>query len=130
MALYSTRQHSICIQEFIHGCYAILIVYQSMLTLFMSCVKYMVSPNDLCMDIGLFCFPTYSSILLVHAKGGRPGDARALTLYMGALLEYAGSYEYDFALLCEWGRRQVVIALSIHYNSCVAVIAFPNVGVW
>jgi len=47
IALYSTCQHSIHNIEFHHGCYAILIIYQSMLSLFMSCVMNMVRLDDL-----------------------------------------------------------------------------------
>ena len=65
----------------------------------------MVRPDDPGMDIGSLCFWACSSILLVHPKGGRSGDARVVTSYTGVVLGYAESYGYDHAPLCDWGRR-------------------------
>ena len=73
MALYSFCQYSIHNIELDHGCYAISIVYQSMLIFIMSCVTNMVRPDDPGTDIGLLYFRACSSVLLVHTKGGRPG---------------------------------------------------------
>ena len=73
MALYSFCQYSIHNIEFDHGCYAILIVCQSMLMFIMSCVMSMVRPDDPGMDIGSLCFRACPSILLVHLKVGDPG---------------------------------------------------------
>ena len=50
-----------------------------MLLFIMSCVTNMVRPDDPGMDIGSLCFQAYSSVLLVHPKGGRPEDARLVT---------------------------------------------------
>ena len=69
MALYFNCQLSIHNTELCHGCYAILIVYQSMLWLFMSYAKDVVRPDDLGTDISSLCFRACSSILLVHPKG-------------------------------------------------------------
>ena len=69
MALYSICQHSIHNIELSYDCYAISIVYQSMLQLFMSYAKDMVRPDDQGIDIGSLCFRACSSILLVHPKG-------------------------------------------------------------
>ena len=126
MALYSLSVsiHNI---ELDHGCYTISIVYQSMLIFIMSCVMNMVRPDDLGTDIGSLCFRACSSILLVHPKGGRPGDARVVTSYMVVVLGYVGSFGYDRAPQCDWGRRQVVTALPIRRNSCVAISALPDV---
>ena len=55
------------------GCYAISIVYQSMLSVIMSCAMYMVRLDDPGMDIGSLYFRACSSVLLVHPKGGDPG---------------------------------------------------------
>jgi len=129
MALYSICQHSIHNIELSYGCYAISIVYQSMLQLFMSYAKDMVRPDDQGTDIGLLCFRACSSILLVHPKGGRPGDARVVTSYTGVVLGYEGSFGYDRAPRCDWGRRQVVTVLSVCRNSGVAISALPNVQV-
>ena len=113
MALYSTCQTSIHNIEICHGRFAILIVYQFMLSLFMTYAKVLVRPDDPGMDRGSLCFWACSSILLVHPKGGRPRDARVVTSCTSVVLEYAGSIGYDRAPRCDWGRRQVVTALSV-----------------
>jgi hypothetical protein len=89
----------------------------------------MVRPDDLGTDIGSLCFRSFSSVLLVHPKGGRPRDARVVTSYTGVVLEYAKSFGYDRAPRCDWGRRQEVTVLSVRRNSCVAIIALPDVRV-
>ena len=111
MALYSNCQLSINNIELCYGCLTISIVYQSILWLFMSCAMDMVGPNDPGTDIGSLCFRACSSVLLVHPKGGRPGDARVVTSYMSVVLGFAGSFGYDRASWCDWGRRQVVTAV-------------------
>ena len=73
MALYSFCQYSIHNIELDHGCYAILIVYQSMLLFIMSCVTNMVRLDDPGTDISSLCFQACSSVLLVHPKGGSLG---------------------------------------------------------
>ena len=77
----------------------------------MSCATDLVRPDDPGTDRGSLCFRTCSSVLLVHPKGGRPGDTRVVTSYMSVVLGYAGSFGYDRAPQCDWGRRQVVTAL-------------------
>ena len=89
----------------------------------------MVRPDDPGMDIGSLCFWACSSILLVHPKGGRPEDARVVTSYTSMVLGYAGSFGYDRALRCDWGRRLVVTALSVQRNSCVVFSVLPDVRV-
>ena len=101
-----------------------------MLLFIMSCVMSMVRPDDPGTDIGLLCFRACSSVLLVHPKGGRPGDATVVTSYTGMVLGYAGSFGYDRAPRCDWGRWQVVTALSVQCNNCVAFSVFPDVRVW
>ena len=129
MALYSTCQYSIHNIELCHGCLTISIVYQSMLSLFMSYASDMVRLDDPSTDSSSLCFQACSSILLVHPKGGRPGDARVVTSCTSVLLEYAGSFGYVHAPQCNWGRWQVVTALSVRRNSCVAFSVFPDVRV-
>ena len=73
MALYPTYQTSIDTIEFCHGCFTILIVYQSMLSSFISYATVLVRLDDPGMDRGLLCFRACSSVLLVHPKGGSPG---------------------------------------------------------
>ena len=101
MALYSICQYSIHNIELDHSCFTISIVYQSMLLFIMTCVTSMVRPDDPCIDISSLCFRAYSSVLLVHPKGGRPGDARVVTSYTGVVLGYAGSIGYDRAPRCD-----------------------------
>ena len=117
MASYSTCQLLIHNIELYYGCFTILIVYQSMLSSFMSYAKVMVRPDDPGTDRGSLCFRACSSVLLVHPKGGRPGDTRIVTSCTSVVLGYAGSFGYDRAPLCDWGRRQVVTALSVWRNS-------------
>jgi len=105
MALFSNCQLSFHNIELCHGCYVISIVYQSLLLIFLRYSKDMARPDDPGIDIDLFCFRACSRDLLVHPKGGRPGDARVVTSYTGVVLEYAGSFGYDHAPWCDWGRR-------------------------
>jgi hypothetical protein len=67
----------------------------------MSCMTNMVRPDDLDMDNGSLCFRACSSVLLVHAKGWRPEDARVVTSYTGMVLGYAGFFGYDRAPWCD-----------------------------
>ena len=129
MALYPTSQTSIHNIEMCHGCFTILIVYQSMLGSFMSYAKVLVRPDDPGMDRDSLCFRACSSVLLVHSKGGRLGGTRVVTSYTSVVLEYAGSFGYDLAPQCDWGRRQVVTALSVQRNRCVVFRVFPDVRV-
>src|SRR6185436_14404289 len=129
MTLYPTCQTSIHNIEFCHGCFTILIVYQSMLSSFISYATVLVRPDDPGMDRGSLCFRACSSVLLVPSKGGRPGDARVVTSCTSMVVGYAGSIGYDCAPRCDWGRRQVVTALSVRCNSCVALSEFPDVRV-
>ena len=112
MALYPTCQTSIHNIEFCNGCFTILTVYQSMLSSFINYAMVLVRPDDLGIDRGSLCFRACSSILLVRTKGGSPRDARAVTSYTGAVPEYVGSFGYDRAPRCDWGRRQVVPKIS------------------
>ena len=129
MALYPTCQTSIHNIEFCHGCFTILIVYQSMLRSFISYATVLVRPDDPGTDRGSLCFRACSSVLLVRPKGGRPGSTRVVTSYMSVVLGYAGSFGYDHAPWCDWGRRQVVTALSVWHNSGVAFSVLPDVRV-
>ena len=100
-----------------------------MLSSFISCAKVLVRPDDPSTNRGSMCFRACSSVLLVHPKGGRPGDTRVVTSYTSVVLGYAGSFGYDCASRCDWGRQQVVIALSVRRNSGVAFSVFPDVRV-
>src|SRR6185503_7501708 len=97
MALYSFCQYSIHNLEFVHGCYAILIVYQSMLMFIMSFVTSMVRPDVQGLDNGSLCLRACSSALLVHPEGGSPRGIRVVTSYTSVVLGYAGSSRYSRA---------------------------------
>src|SRR6185312_6578355 len=129
MTLYPTCQTSIHNIEFCHDCFTILIVYQSILSSFISYATVLVRPDDLCTDRGSLCFWACSSVLLVHPKGGRPGGTRVVTSYTSMVLGYAGSFGYDHAPRCDWGRQQVVIALFVRRNSGVVFSVLPDVRV-
>ena len=129
MALYLTPTTSIHNIEICHGCFAILIVYQFMLSSFIIYATVLVRPDDPSTDRGSLCFRACSSVILVHPKGGRPGDTRVVTSYMSVVCGYAVSFGYDRAPWCDWGRRQVVTALPVRCNSCVALNEFLNVRV-
>ena len=85
MALYSTCQTSIHNIEICHGCFAILMLYQYMLSSFMSYAKVLDRPDDPGTDRSSLCFRVCSSVLHVHPKGGRPGDARVVTSCMSVV---------------------------------------------
>ena len=129
MALYPTCQTSIHNVEFCHGCFTILIVYQSMLRSFISYAMVLVRPDDPGTDRGSLCFRACSSVLLVNLKGGRPEGTRVVTSYTSVVLGYARPFGYDHAPRCDWGRRQVVTALSVRRNSGVAFSVLPDVRV-
>ena len=104
MALYSSCQTSIRNIDICHGCFTILILYQSMLSSFMNYANVLVRPDDPGTDRGSLCFWACSSVLFVHPKGGRPGGTRVVTSYTSVVLGYAGSFGYDHAPRCDWGR--------------------------
>ena len=89
----------------------------------------LVRPDGPGTDRGSLCFWACSSVLLVHLKGGRPRGTKVVTSYTSVVLGYVGSFGYDHALWCDLGRRQVVTALSVRCNSCVALSVFPDVWV-
>ena len=72
-----------------------------MLRSFISYATVLVRPDDPGTDRGSLCFQAYSSVLLVHPKGGRPGGTRVVTSYTGVVLDYAGPFGYDRALWCD-----------------------------
>ena len=90
MALYPICQTSIHNIELCHGFFTILIVYQSMLSLFMSYAKVLVRLNDPGTDRGSMCFRACSSVLLVHPKDGRLGGTIVVTSDTSVVLGYAG----------------------------------------
>ena len=112
MALYPICQTSIHNTEFCHGCFTIMIVYQSMLRSFISYTTVLVRLDDPGTD-----------------RGSLYTGTRVVTSYTSVVLGYAGSFGYDHAPRCDWGRRQVVIALSVRRNSGVAFSVLPDIRV-
>ena len=68
------------------------------------------------------------SILHVHPKGGGPEGARVVTSYAGMVPEYAASLGYDSAPRCDWGRPQVVTALSVRREAASRLAYSPMFG--
>ena len=63
----------------------------------------------------------YLSFLPVHPKGGGPGGAKVVT-------SYAGSLRYDGAPWFDWGRPQVVTALSVRREATSRLAYSPTFG--
>jgi hypothetical protein len=53
-----------------------------------------------------------------------------VTSYTSVVPGYAGSFGYEHAPWCCRGRRQVVTALSVCYDSFAMVSALPHIRVW
>ena len=79
---------------------------------------------EVCCAFGL-ALVFYSSIQRVGDLGG----TRVVTSYTSVVLGYAGSFGYDRTPQCDWGRRQVVTALSVRRNSGVEFSVLPDVRV-
>ena len=88
----------------------------------------MLRPDDLGKDISSLCFRACLSILPVHPKGGGPGGAKVVTSYAGMVPGYAGSLGYDGAPRSDWGRPQVVIALSVRQEAVSRLAYSPTFG--
>ena len=112
MALYSDFLYTIHL-EFVLGYVAMFVACLALISALPSYTSCMLRPDDLVKDIGLLCFRACLSILSVHPKGGEPGGARVVTSYAGMVPGYAGSFGYDGAPRCGWGRPQVMTALSV-----------------
>ena len=103
MALYSDFLY-INHSEFVLGYLAMFLACLALIYALPSYSSCMLRPNDLGKDIGLLCFRACLSILPIHPKGGGPGGARVVTSYAGMVPRYAGSFGYDGAPRCDWGR--------------------------
>ena len=75
MALYPTCQTSIHNIEFCHGCFAILIVYQSMFSSFISYATVLVRPDDM-VRIEVRC--AFGLARVFYSSIRRVGDLGAL----------------------------------------------------
>ena len=116
MALYSDFPYAIHI-EFVLGYLAMFVASLALISAYSSYTSCLLRLDDLGTDIGLLCFRACLSILPVHPKGGGPGGARVVTSYAGMVPGYAGSFGYDGAPWCDWGRLQVVTALSVRQEA-------------
>jgi hypothetical protein len=112
MALYSDFCYAIHI-EFVLGYLAMFLACLVLICALSSYTSGLLRPDDLGKDIGSLSFRAYLSILPIHPKGGGPGGAKVVTSYACMVLEYAVSLGYDGAPRFDWGRPQVVTALSV-----------------
>ena len=112
MALYSDYRFAIH-KEFVLGYLSMFLACVDKFYSHSSCISCLLRPDDLGKNIGSLCFRVCLSILPVHPKGGGPGGAWLVTSYAGMVPGYAGSFGYDGAPRRDWGRPQVVTALSV-----------------
>ena len=68
-----------------------------------------------------------ASYLSIRRVGG-PKGARVVTSYAGMVLGYAGSFRYDGAPRFDWGRPQVVTALSVCREAASRLAYSPTFG--
>ena len=115
MALYSDFRYAIHI-EFVLGYLAMFLACLALIYVSSSYTSCLLRPDDLGKDVGSLCFRAYLSILTIHPMGGGPGGARVVTSYAGMVPGYAGSFRYDGAPRCDWGRPQVVTAPRLAYS--------------
>ena len=127
MALYSDFLYAIHI-EFVFCYLAMFVACLALISAYSSYSSCLLRPDDLSKDIGSLCFRACLSILPVHPKGGGPGGARVVTSYAGMVLGYAGSFGYDGAPRCDWGRSQVVTALSVRREAASRLAYSPTFG--
>ena len=127
MALYSDFHYAIH-KVFVHGYLSMFLVCLAMIFCSSSCISCLLRPDDLGKDISSLCFRAYLSILPVYPKGGGPGGAKVVTSYAGMVPGYAGSFGYDGAPRCDWGRPQVVTALSIRREAASRLAYSPMFG--
>ena len=112
MALYSDSRYAIH-KELVLGYLAMFLVCLAKFYSYSSCISCLLRPDDLGKDIGSLCFWACLSVLPIHQKSGGPRGTRVVTSYAGMVPGYAGSLGYDGAPRCDWGRPQVVTALSV-----------------
>ena len=120
MALYSDYRYAIH-KEFVLGYLAMFLACVAKFCSYSSYISCLLRPDDLDKDIGSLCFRACLSVLPVHLKGGGPGGARVVTSYASMGLGYAGSFGYDVAPWFDWGRPQVVTALSVRQEAASRV---------
>jgi hypothetical protein len=128
MALYSDFCYVIHI-EFILSYLAIFLACLALICASSSYSSSLLRPDDLGKDIGSLCFRASLSILPVHPNGGGPRGARVVTSYAGMVPRYAGSFGYDGAPRYDWGRPEVVTALSVHQEAASRLVYCDTLGV-
>ena len=111
MALYSDSRYAIH-KVLVLGYLDIFLACLAKFCFYSSCISYLLRPDDLNKDFGSLCFRACLSVLPVHPKGGGPGSAKVVTSYAGMVPGYVGSFRYDGAPRCDWGRPQVVTCRS------------------
>ena len=127
MYWYSEFHYAIHI-EFILGYLAKFVACLALICALSSYTSCLLRPDDLGKDIGSLCFRAYLSILPVHPKGGGPRGARVVTSYAVMVPGYAGSFGYDGAPRCDWGRPLVVTALSVRREAASQLAYSPTFG--
>jgi len=127
MALYSNFRYAIH-TEFVIGYLAMFLACLAWICVLSSYTSCLLRPDDLGTYIGSLCFRVCLSILLVHPKGGGPGGARVVTSYAGMVHGYTRSFGYDGAPRFDWGRPQVVTALSICREATSRLAYSPTFG--
>ena len=125
--MYSDFCYAIYI-EFVLGYLAMFVTCLALTCALSSYTSCLLRPDDLGKDIGSLCFWACHSILPVHPKSGGPGGARVVTSYAGMVPGYAGSFGYDGAPWCDWGRPQVVTALSVRREATSLLAYSPTFG--
>ena len=127
MALYSDFLYAIHI-EFVLGYLAMFVACLALISALPSYSGCLLRPDDLGKDIGSLCFQACLSILPVYPKDRGPGGARVVTSYAGMVSGYAGSFGYDGAPRFDWGRPQVVTALSVRREATSRLAYSPTFG--
>ena len=79
--------------------------------------------------ISVYCaFELALASYLSIQRVGDPGGARVVTSYVGMVPGYAGSFGYDGAPRCDWGRPQMVTALSVRWEAASWLAYSPMFG--
>jgi hypothetical protein len=127
MALYSDFRYAIHI-EFVLGYLVMFVGCLALISALTSYTSSLLRPDDLGKGIGSLCFRACLSILPIHPKGRGPGGARVVTSYAGMMPGYAVSFGYDSAPRFDWGRPQVVTALSVCREAASRLAYSPMFG--
>ena len=127
MALYSNYRYAIH-KEFILGYLAMFLACVAKCCSYSSCISCLLRPDDLGKNIGSLCFQACLSVLPIHPKGGGPRGPRVVTSYVSMGLGYVGSFGYDGAPRFDWGRPQVMTALSVCWEAASRLVYSPTFG--